>query len=44
MKRLARLLAVLAANGPWYCSVCGAVYNSDAEGAAHFASAHPELL
>lgn len=29
------------ANGPWYCTYCGAMYSTDAEGAAHMASAHP---
>jgi hypothetical protein len=34
-------LATLANSGPWACPYCGAPYSSDAEGAAHMASAHP---
>lgn len=41
MRALIHHLAVLAANGPWYCTYCGHQYSTDAEGAAHMASAHP---
>jgi hypothetical protein len=38
-----RTVGTLFAHGPWYCTICGAMYSSDAEGAAHMASAHPNL-
>jgi hypothetical protein len=42
IRKLIHRLATLA-NGPWFCQWCGAPFDSDAEGAAHMAAAHPHL-
>jgi hypothetical protein len=36
-----KFIKAVLSYGPWYCPICGASYNTDAEGAAHMASAHP---
>jgi len=41
MKKILGGLMAALRYGPWYCTYCGAQYGSDAEGAAHMASAHP---